>query len=53
MRGTSEAFGPTLRSHVQIEEIMADIDGVADGHSEGHMDSDEHSEAARSTGESE
>ena len=48
MRDTSEAFGPTLRSHARIEEITADIDGIADGHSEGHVctDSDEHSEAA-------
>ena len=46
MRDTSEAFGPTLRSHARIEEITADIDSIADGRSEGHTDSDEHSKAA-------
>ena len=46
MCDTSEVFGPTLRSHARMEESTADIDGIADGHSEGHADSDEHSEAA-------
>jgi len=46
MRDTNEAFGPTLRSHARIEEITDDIGGMADEHSEGHTDSDEHSEAA-------
>ena len=46
MCDTSEAFGPMLHSHVWIKEIMADIDSIADGHSEGHTDLDEHSEAA-------